>query len=63
MSSRARSVVLLTAGVLLFLVALTADSLGLGGTPGVGYKQVLVAFAGMILAAFGMAGMRTRGGS
>ncbi len=60
MSPRIRSVVLLAAGVLLFVVALTADSLGLGTQPGVGYKQLVAAFAGMILAAFGMAGLRKR---
>jgi hypothetical protein len=61
MSAKTRSVALLTAGVLLFLLALTADSLGLGGTPGLGYKQLLAAFAGMIAAAVGMAGLRKAG--
>ena len=58
MSAKARSIVLLTAGVLLFLVALTADSLGLGSRPGLGYKQIVAAFVGMIVAALGMAGLR-----
>ena len=58
MSAKARSIVLLTAGVLLFLVALTADSLGLGSLPGLGYKQIVAAFVGMIVAALGMAGLR-----
>ena len=58
MSAKARSIVLLTAGVLLFLVALTADSLGIGSRPGLGYKQIVAAFAGMIVAALGMAGLR-----
>jgi hypothetical protein len=58
MSAKARSVVLLTAGVLLFLVALTADSLGIGSRPGLGYKQIVAAFVGMIVAALGMAGLR-----
>jgi hypothetical protein len=51
-------VALLTAGVLLFLLALTADSLGLGSKPGLGYKQIAAAFVGMVVAAFGMAGLR-----
>ena len=58
MSAKARSIVLLTAGVLLFLVALTADSLGRGSRPGLGYKQIVAAFVGMIVAALGMAGLR-----
>lgn len=58
MSAKARSILLLTAGVLLFLVALTADSLGIGSRPGLGYKQIAAAFAGMIVAALGMAGLR-----
>ena len=58
MSTKARSVALLTAGVLLFLVALSADSLGLGSKPGLGMKQLAGAFVGIVLAALGMAGLR-----
>jgi hypothetical protein len=54
-------VVLLTAGVLLFLVALLADSLGIGSKPGLGMKQLVGAFAGIVIAAFGMAGLRRSG--
>jgi hypothetical protein len=60
MTARTRSVVLLTAGVLLFLVALTADSLGIGSKPGIGYKQLVAAVAGIVVAAWGMAGLRSR---
>ena len=49
---------LLAAGVLLFLVALTADSLGLGSKPGLGYKQVAAAVVGVVVAALGMLGLR-----
>jgi len=59
MSPMARSVVLLAAGVLLFLVALTADSLGLGTQPGLGYKQIAAAIVGVVLAGLGMLGVRT----
>ena len=58
MSAKTRSVVLLTVGVLIFLVALTADSLGIGSQPGLGYKQLIAAFAGVIIAALGMFGLR-----
>jgi len=61
MSPKLRSVVLLTAGVLLFLVALLADSLGIGSKPGLGMKQLVGAFAGIVIAAFGMAGLRRSG--
>lgn len=57
-SPKTRSVVLLVLGVLLFLVALTADSLGLGSQPGLGIKQISAAVAGVIVAAFGMLGLR-----
>jgi hypothetical protein len=62
MSAKTRSIALLTAGVLLFLLAFTADSLGLGSRPGLGYGQLILGFAGMILAAVGMTGVR-RGAS
>lgn len=58
MSPRARSIALLTAGVLLFLVTLAADPLGLGAQPGLGMKQLVAAFAGIVVAAFGIAGLR-----
>jgi len=45
--------------VLLFLVALTADSLGLGSQPGLGYKQIAAAIVGVVLAGLGMLGVRT----
>lgn len=59
MAPRASAVVLLVAGVLLFLVALTADSLGIGSQAGLGYKQVAAAVVGIVVAALGMLGLRT----
>jgi hypothetical protein len=58
MSPKVRSIVLLTAGALLFFAALAADSLGVGSQPGVGYKQLVAAVAGMVVAALGMSGLR-----
>jgi hypothetical protein len=40
-------------GVLLALVSLFADSLGIGGEPGFGWKQTLGLVVGVALAAFG----------
>ena len=50
--------VLLVVGVLLFLFALTADSLGVGSYPGLGWKQVVGAVVGVVLAALGITRLR-----
>lgn len=49
---------MLTFGVLLFLVSLTADSLGIGEGTGVGWKQITGAVVGLIMAATGMVQLR-----
>ena len=46
--------VMLTIGVLLFLISLTADSLGIGEGTGIGWKQISGAVAGVLLAAAGI---------
>ena len=51
-------VILLVIGVLLFLVSLTADFIGLGPSPGLGWKQILGAVVGVVIAAVGMMRMR-----
>lgn len=61
MSSKLVAVGLLVTGVLLFLVALAADSLGLGPFPGIGLRQIAGAILGVVLAAVGMVRLR-RGG-
>ena len=45
--------VLLVAGVILLIVALAADALGIGGAVGFGYKQIIGAVAGVIVAVVG----------
>ena len=55
---RAVPVVLLVAGVLLFLVSLAADALGFGPSPGIGLKQLAGAAVGVIFAAVGMVQLR-----
>ena len=50
--------VVLTVGVLLFLISLTADSLGIGEGTGVGWKQISGAFVGVVLAAAAMVRLR-----
>ncbi len=58
MSNRITAGVLLTLGVLLFLVSAVADRLGLGAAPGVGWKQILGITVGVVLAAAGMVKLR-----
>jgi hypothetical protein len=50
--------VVLTIGVLLFLISLTADSLGIGEGTGIGWKQICGAAAGVIIAAIGLVRLR-----
>lgn len=51
-------VILVVAGVLLFLVSLTADITTIGEGTGVGWKQIAGAVVGVVLAAAGMVQMR-----
>ncbi len=46
-------IALLVVGVILLVVSLAADSLGIGGSPGIGYKQIIGAVAGVVVAAVG----------
>ncbi len=50
--------VMLTVGVLLFLISLTADSLGIGEGTGVGWKQITGAIVGVCIAATGVVQLR-----
>ncbi len=61
MKSRGVAVALLVVGVLLFLIALTADQLGIGGHPGLGWKQIIGAVVGVVVAAVGMFLLRAAG--
>ena len=58
MSNRTRGLVLIVAGVVLALVALAADPLGLGPHPGIGWKQILGALAGVAAAVVGLLDLR-----
>ena len=55
---RALAVSLLVAGVLLFLFSLTADTIGIGEGPGVGWKQITGAAIGVVIAAIGIVRLR-----
>ena len=62
MSNKTVGVALLVAGVLLFLISATADQLGIGGAPGIGWKQLTGMAVGVVVAALGMVRLRSRQG-
>jgi len=53
MSKKTIGLVLVIVGVIILAVALFADSLGIGGSPGFGWKQWIMAGAGIIVALVG----------
>ena len=55
---RAFAVSLLVFGVLLFLVSLTADTIGIGEGTGVGWKQITGTVIGVVTAAIGIVRLR-----
>jgi hypothetical protein len=58
MSNRNRGLVLVAAGVLLALIALGADTLGLGDQVRIGWKQVVGTAAGVAIALAGVRDLR-----
>jgi hypothetical protein len=57
-----RAVVILIVGVLLFLVSVTADTVGVGEGSGFGWKQITGAIVGAVVAAIGIIQMRKKKG-
>jgi len=55
-----RPVILLTVGVLLFFVSLTADAFGIGEGTGIGWKQITGSVVGLIIATIGAIQMRRK---
>ena len=53
MSKRTIGIGLIVIGVILLIVSLAADSLGIGGAPGIGTKQLLGAGVGLVIAIVG----------
>ena len=58
MTKKSVAVILLVVGVLLFLISAAADPLGIGGYPGLGFKQIAGIVVGVVLAAVGIARLR-----
>jgi uncharacterized membrane protein len=54
MSKRNIAIVVIILGVLLVIASLAADSLGIGAHPGIGWKQILGAVVGVLLALGGV---------
>ena len=55
-----KPVILLVAGILLFLISLAADAVGIGEGTGIGWKQITGAVVGVVVAAVGMIQMRKK---
>ena len=53
MSKRTIGIGLIVIGVIVLIVSLAADSLGIGGAPGIGMKQLLGAGVGLVIAIVG----------
>ena len=51
---KALSPILIVVGIIVLLLSLLADPLGIGGYPGFGYKQVIGAIAGVVVAVIGL---------
>lgn len=58
LTGKNQSLALLAVGLVVAIVALAADSLGLGGHPGIGWKQILGALVGAAVAVAGGLGLR-----
>jgi len=53
MGRKGLSLILVVIGIIILLVSLLADVLGIGGYPGIGYKQILGAILGAVISIIG----------
>ena len=53
MGKKGLSLILVVIGIIILLVSLLADVLGIGGYPGIGYKQILGAIVGAVISIIG----------
>ena len=53
MNKRTIGIALLAVGVILLIGSLAADAVGIGGAIGFGYKQIIGAVAGVVVAVVG----------
>ena len=54
MSKRLLSLTLIVFGIIGFIFSLVADQIGVGAAPGVGWKQLIGAAVGILIAIFGL---------
>ena len=54
MSKRTLGIIIIILGLLLAIVSLAADALGIGGAPGIGWKQILGTVVGVLIAVGGV---------
>jgi hypothetical protein len=60
MNKKTLGIISVVVGVLLLLVSLMADYVGLGGSPGIGGRQIIGAVVGAIVALAGFVVMRKK---
>ena len=53
MGKKGLSLLLIVVGIIILLVSLLADVLGIGGFPGIGYKQIIGAIVGAVISILG----------
>ena len=53
MSRKGLSLILIVIGIIILLVSLLADMIGIGGYPGIGYKQIIGAIVGAVISIIG----------
>jgi len=53
MAKKGLSLILIVVGIIILLSSLLADMIGIGGYPGIGYKQIIGAIVGAVIAVTG----------
>ena len=53
MQKKGLSLIVIAVGIIFLLVSLLADVLGMGGYPGIGFKQIIGAVVGAVIAMIG----------
>jgi hypothetical protein len=53
MQKKRLSLILIVVGIIILLVSLLADVIGIGGYPGMGYKQIIGAIVGAVISIVG----------
>ena len=58
MEKKTLGFIILVIGIIVFLIALLADTLGIGGFPGIGTKQTIGIIAGLVICISGLLFLR-----